>query len=496
MFLLQNADLIVFPEYGITGFPFNDRNSIVNFLEFIPDPESVIFPYNPCKDADDVTQPVQKYLSCLANESSLYIVANVGSYQRCENVDTDCPSNGQYHYNTNIILDDNGILVGRYRKTTLYKEHWFDKPKHPEYIYVDTPFGRIGTLVCFDVLFENPAIDLVEKYEVNTIAYTTAWVNSMPFLDSVDFHQSWAMRMGVNFLSSNVHHQVIPMQGRIQNLTGSGLYSGADGALKYYQSDTEASPKLLINEMPTIANKSSNTKITRHSSNTRPTNDCKTFNVLIKGDTYTVIELCDKQTTASLQVNNLTCRVDYSIQHQSSGEFYALVVFDGLHFSSQNYYIQVCAVVACDSDKMHCGYHHPVSHVSYMALTGRYDTKYVFPSVRLTHGRLASNNWTYHQDIQDKMFEITVTDMMTPIEYMVLYGRDYSRDGQTISNGVFPWELVCEIVAAGLIFVVIAVGLVVYCRRKRRIAKNCAVSVPADGNPNPIETFTQQDVHM
>lgn len=56
------------------------------------------------------------------------------------------------------------MLVARYHKHNLYFEQAFDYPPKPEIITFDTPFaGRFGLITCFDILFQEPAITLVEK---------------------------------------------------------------------------------------------------------------------------------------------------------------------------------------------------------------------------------------------------------------------------------------------------------------------------------------------
>lgn len=56
------------------------------------------------------------------------------------------------------------MLVARYHKQNLYFEQAFDCPPKPEIITFDTPFaGRFGLITCFDILFQEPAITLVNK---------------------------------------------------------------------------------------------------------------------------------------------------------------------------------------------------------------------------------------------------------------------------------------------------------------------------------------------
>lgn len=59
-----------------------------------------------------------------------------------------------------------GFLVARYHKYNLYFEEAFDVPPRPESVTFDTPFaGRFGLITCFDILFAEPTLTLVEKVE-------------------------------------------------------------------------------------------------------------------------------------------------------------------------------------------------------------------------------------------------------------------------------------------------------------------------------------------
>lgn len=53
-------------------------------------------------------------------------------------------------------------MIAAYPKTHLYYEPFFDAgPGHP--VYFDTDFGvRLGTFVCFDIMFEHPMMDLLQ----------------------------------------------------------------------------------------------------------------------------------------------------------------------------------------------------------------------------------------------------------------------------------------------------------------------------------------------
>lgn len=59
-----------------------------------------------------------------------------------------------------------GLLVARYHKYNLYFEAAFDVPPEPEIVTFDTPFaGKFGLITCFDILFREPTVTLMEKVE-------------------------------------------------------------------------------------------------------------------------------------------------------------------------------------------------------------------------------------------------------------------------------------------------------------------------------------------
>ncbi|KAH3736027.1 hypothetical protein DPMN_042587 [Dreissena polymorpha] len=133
------------------------------FLENIPDgPLS----WNPCEEPDRFSDTsVLKVLSCRAKTSGIYIVANMGDIKPCSKVkDPFCPRDGRYQFNTNVVFDDKGCLIARYHKRNIYDETpLFDPAPKNEFVFFHTDFGRFGTVICFDLLHENPTQTLIEQ---------------------------------------------------------------------------------------------------------------------------------------------------------------------------------------------------------------------------------------------------------------------------------------------------------------------------------------------
>ena len=122
------------------------------------------------------------------------VAANIVDKQPCNRREDDnCPTDGHYQFNTEVVFDKCGCLVARYHKGNLFgiEREVFDVPSNPEPIYFDTEYGRFGLMVCYDSVFETP-VDLVTMFNVTDIIFSTAWVYVYPHLLSVGFHSGLA----------------------------------------------------------------------------------------------------------------------------------------------------------------------------------------------------------------------------------------------------------------------------------------------------------------
>lgn len=96
-----------------------------------------------------------------------------------------------------------------------FGELQFNVPEKTEISTFDTPFGKFGIFICYDILFYNPAVLLVTHHNVDTIIFTTAWFNTLPQYSAIQFHSSWALAMRSNLLSSNIHNISLDMTGML-----------------------------------------------------------------------------------------------------------------------------------------------------------------------------------------------------------------------------------------------------------------------------------------
>lgn len=137
----------------------------------------------------------------------MYILINNPERVECENeVVEKCEAEGKDFiiYNTNLVFDREGRAVSRYRKYNLFNEGPVTSvPPHPVPTYFDTDFGvKIGHVVCFDLVFEKPALKLVREHNVTDVIHPSHWVSSGPMTYSVEFQSAWAYENDVNLLAT------------------------------------------------------------------------------------------------------------------------------------------------------------------------------------------------------------------------------------------------------------------------------------------------------
>uniref|UniRef100_F7EI80 Vascular non-inflammatory molecule 3 n=1 Tax=Monodelphis domestica TaxID=13616 RepID=F7EI80_MONDO len=429
----QGADIIVTPGDGVYGWVFT-RETIYPYLEDIPDPQEN---WIPCTEAQRFGHtPVQERLSCLARENSIYVVANIGDKKECGANDPTCPPDGRYQYNTNVVFDSEGKLVARYHKYNLFApEVQFNFPKDSPYVTFDTPFGKFGIFTCFDIFSYEPAAAVVDKFQVDSILYPTAWYNTLPLLSAVPFHSAWARAMRINLLSANTHNTSMHM-------TGSGIY--APEAVKVYHYDMETeSGQLLLSELkirprlssdyPAVVDWSSYAKSAKPFISNQPK-----FHGSIYFDEFTFIELTKETGNYTICQKELCCHLTYKMSEKRTDEVYALGAFDGLHTVEGQYYLQICTLLKCQTtDLKTCG--EPVgsafTRFEEFSLSGTFNTRYVFPQLVLSGTQLAREQ---HYEVSNDGRLKSRSGVSLPVLVMALYGRVFEKDPHRLGQSDHP----------------------------------------------------------
>ncbi|KAH8273046.1 hypothetical protein KR018_002259 [Drosophila ironensis] len=204
------SDILVFPEATL--------NSVLQ-LTAVPESTTRSLCDQSAEDDPGIAEFLRT-LACAAREHHTYLVVNVK--ERALDPES---LRGYAIYNTNVVFDRSGRIVSRYRKWNLYLEPMTNRTEVPELATFKTDFNvTFGHIICFDMLFYEPAQQLVEQLGVRHIIATNMFNSEMPFLTAPQFQQGWAWANRVNLMVAGAS---LPGTG----VSGSGIYAAAHGAL-------------------------------------------------------------------------------------------------------------------------------------------------------------------------------------------------------------------------------------------------------------------------
>eukprot|EP01103_Thecamoeba_quadrilineata_P017476 TRINITY_DN621_c0_g1_i1.p1 TRINITY_DN621_c0_g1~~TRINITY_DN621_c0_g1_i1.p1 ORF type:complete len:502 (-),score=68.39 TRINITY_DN621_c0_g1_i1:29-1534(-) len=315
----QEAQIIVFPEYGLFGENyFETRDSIYPYLEQIPNPANATEPIIPCQNSTYDEQPVLQRSSCLAKQYDIYIALDLGDLQPCNiSSNPNCPEDGRFQFNTQIALSPTGQLLAKYHKIHLFEEPFYNPADPPLPVSFTTDFGvTFGMLICFDMAFQTPSFEYAEQ-GIKDIVFSTAWVNTPPVQTATQAQQGWSMNYQANFIAANL--------GDSYHTSGSGIYHNGTVLTSYFNPHKNTSEQLLIatllssNENMTRPVPSQNQKNTF----TSPSSLSDDFGSLneSKGTVIRTFKaLKGSSGSFEVTVNNLTCSVNYTVSDTTPEE--------------------------------------------------------------------------------------------------------------------------------------------------------------------------------
>lgn len=150
---VKGAKLIVLPEMCTTGLTISGPAQAQALAETIPGPTTNMF-------------------ALLAKEYSVYIVLGLPESNLKNNI----------YYNTQIVIDNNGFVVGKYRKKHLYgSDHNWASVGDLGYKYIETDLGKIGLGICYDINFPD-LFDFFSKNNIDIFVFSTNWIaEEVPF---------------------------------------------------------------------------------------------------------------------------------------------------------------------------------------------------------------------------------------------------------------------------------------------------------------------------
>lgn len=443
----RKSQILIFPEYCLyADIEKFTRNSVVNFLETIPDPE-VNFPWTPCdleNTTDDIT--IQRKFSCMAKKNKMYIVANVGEIEPCnKTLDFRCPYDERYQFNTNVVYAPNGTLVSRYRKKHLFQEPYFNEPVVAEHKVFETPFGRFATITCFDIYYEDTLNDLIEFKHVRNIIFPNMWFSLSPLYLAVPYHSSVAWMANINLISANL---ILDVPSKVSPITGgSGFYSGTSG------SSYSNNPGLMTINMTSIKPGATSNYAVVPKRVTPDQGNQRVITYLVGAMDIRSIQLEDKAGNISVCHGNFCCGLEYeftSPPHPSVAYWLGATDYaDGM----RQYDAQACSLCTMVLNKMRCESIPADKNIAFAQFkrirmfANKFRTTFVFPQVTVmnnTSYRVLNPNVYYNRG------EIKLL-RTHPLHSMTLLGRIYPPHVSSTSQAVISIALVISMLVLSLL---------------------------------------------
>lgn len=244
---MQDIQIIVFPEYGLSGRPEDTYDSESLKIKKYPNFRPENFPFDkfsmnkmelrefrqsdpvmdlrkfykssgsfipdltmtkthqvvPC-DLESVHLPISTALamiSCAARDNRIYVVLNIFELYYC---DFPCTEDDKLLFNANVVFDRYGVIVAHYRKFNTMLEPWIDQIYTPHESVFTTDFGvTFGQIIGIDLLKRN-IINLYqqENQSVHNILLSTYPYDEMPFFSSKNDLDSYAFKWNKNLFVS------------------------------------------------------------------------------------------------------------------------------------------------------------------------------------------------------------------------------------------------------------------------------------------------------
>lgn len=422
------ADIIVFNENGLFRPP-EMRTLTRLFMEDIPD-VNTSDPINACSDDKFKKKSILKTLSCAAKNNKIYLVADMGDIKSCSHdndTSNSCPSDGVFMYNTQVAFDPDGNLIAKYHKYHLFGEYYYDIPVEQQYVYFDTPFGRMGLFVCFDLLFEGPGIKLVHELNVTSMITSTWWMDEQPFLSAHQLQAAWSYRNGVNLLAANAK---LAETGT----TGSGIYSATRGPIIYEHSMGPSKPILLLANIPINAGSNSKCDPNPKSKIISFSKDQSKYHRKSKPiSDYNHQYLDSKSDYVKLCHEGICCSLYYKTRSGFETS-YVLAVTNSTHgaLKKTKWCIENCLLIAYDNSTGNYLSDTKTSFSDVQLNATFSDGTFVYPHVMGENQELVqTDKWFVryqHEETSHSLFFKSRNPMEGKITSLGFYGRCYQRD--------------------------------------------------------------------
>ncbi len=190
------------------------------------------FPQKPKADVEEYCEPIPgettKVMSTLARELKVIIIVPM-----CERAIFPLPRRGEgqgrgrtRYYNTAIVINDDGKLLGKYRKNHIpHDPGFYEKDYFTEgdlgYKIFTTKFAKFAVLICYDQWFPEAA-RAARLAGAEVIFYPTAVGNIVGYRPEGDWHDAWETAQRGHAIVNSVHVATVNRVGREGRMTFFG----------------------------------------------------------------------------------------------------------------------------------------------------------------------------------------------------------------------------------------------------------------------------------
>mmetsp|Transcript_43109 Transcript_43109/g.31492 ORF Transcript_43109/g.31492 Transcript_43109/m.31492 type:complete len:310 (+) Transcript_43109:77-1006(+) len=201
----KGVQILVFPEFGLVPANQDSRESLYPYAEKIGnvDNNNASVAALPCDDNSYSDRPILQRMSCAARDNGLAVLVNMVDWIDCSSsTDSECPDDGHYQYNTNVVFDESGRLVVKYHKSHEFPSlrKAYDQVPSPSEVTYQSSFGvTFGIFTCFDIMFPDPAVNL-RKQGISHFLYPV----QQGEIGESTIIQHWSKSQKATLLSANL----------------------------------------------------------------------------------------------------------------------------------------------------------------------------------------------------------------------------------------------------------------------------------------------------
>jgi predicted amidohydrolase len=160
----NGAKIVVLPETAVTAYMSHDIRLTwrVDGWQLTRGLQGV----SPKEHAETVPGDSTRVFGALAKELGIYLTVPLVEFD---------PKQEKY-FNTLVLMDPTGQIALHYRKLNPWPwaERGWASPGDRGHQFLDTPYGRLGLLICYDINFEPPKL---KQNHVDHLLYSIAWVD-------------------------------------------------------------------------------------------------------------------------------------------------------------------------------------------------------------------------------------------------------------------------------------------------------------------------------